>query len=87
LLQVTFAVSTFAGVAMKSSLDSIIDDLVITAFGDRTLREQFLFRESLHNLVRLAQAEQMHDIRTSVSRLTGVAAAYPTGRKVQIDGF
>lgn len=72
---------------MKSSIDSIIDDLVVTAFGDRTLREQFLFRASLHNLVRLAQAEQMLDIRTSISKLTGTTDLHASVRKAQVDGF
>ncbi len=70
---------------MTSKLESIVDDLVVTAFGDRSSREQFLFRESLRNLVRLAQAEQRLDIRTSALKLTGAIVAPQGAHKVRID--
>jgi len=72
---------------MQAHTDSIIDDLVGIAMSDRTTREQFLFRQSLHNLVRLAKAEQMLDIRASVTRLTGAQPATGSDCKAKVDGL
>lgn len=70
---------------MTAHTDSIIDGLVDIAMSGRTTREQFLFRQSLHNLVRLAKAEQMLDIRRSVARLTGAQPANGSGSKAKVD--
>lgn len=72
---------------MKPRTETIIDDLVNATFSDRTARERFLFRQSLHNLVRLAKAEQLLDIRASVTTLTGVVHAPSNGREANIDGL
>jgi hypothetical protein len=77
--------SSDAGLAMKVHTDSIIDDLVEIAMSGRTTREQFLFRQSLDNLVRLAKAEQMLDIRASVAKLTGAQSATGPASTAEID--
>jgi hypothetical protein len=73
-------------ISMKPMTESIIEDLVSVAFADGTAREKFLFRQSLHNLVRVAKAEQLVDIRKSVATLTGTAPASTCGSGAKIDG-
>lgn len=72
---------------MQPNTEAIIDDLINVTFGDRTAREQFLFRQSLHNLVRMARAEQLLEIRASVATLTGAVHAASNGHKANIDGL
>lgn len=57
---------------MKPTVEMAIDNLIgATLGGDAPYRDKHLFRESLRGLVRLAKAEQMLEIKTSVERLTG----------------
>jgi hypothetical protein len=72
---------------MKPNIDMLIEDLVATALGNRTAREQFLFRQSLHNLVRLAKAEQMLEIKSSMTKLSGAAGARQNARQARVDGL
>jgi hypothetical protein len=53
--------------------DQVISAL-IEAAGHLSVREQYLYRQSLLGLVRLAKVEQMNDIRTNVGMLIGSAA-------------
>lgn len=46
---------------------------LVAAAGDLSMREAYLYRQSLLALVRLAKAEQMREIRTSVTHLLGDA--------------
>jgi hypothetical protein len=48
--------------------DQVISSL-IEAAGHLSAREQYLYRQSLLALVRLAKVEQMNDIRASVGML------------------
>jgi hypothetical protein len=72
---------------MKSNVETMIESLVQAVQGNKTLREQFLLRESLRNLVRLAKAEQMLEIRASVLKLTRGITDNPARRKAKIDGM
>ena len=59
---------------MISTLDAVIESLVDSqSSATATMRQKHVLRESLRALARLAQAEQMRDMRASVRRLTGVA--------------
>lgn len=60
---------------MKMPIEALIDNLVDAALGSNTARERFLFRESLRNLVRVAKAEQMVEIKANVAKLTGADMA------------
>lgn len=60
-----------------TTIDAVIESLVTAQSVDVTragpamsAREAHVYRESLRGLVRLAQAEQLRDMRTSVKRLT-----------------
>jgi len=46
---------------------------LVAAAGDLSMREAHLYRQSLLALVRLAKAEQMREVRTSVTHLLGDA--------------
>lgn len=49
--------------------EQIIEALVASHnFGNPDLRAKYLFKESLRNLVRLAKAEQLMEIRKDVAR-------------------
>jgi DNA-binding FrmR family transcriptional regulator len=50
--------------------DQVISQLVAAA-GSLNAREAYLYRQSLLSLVRLAKAEQMREVRDSVTRLIG----------------
>lgn len=47
---------------------------LIEAAGMHSAREQYLYRQSLLALVRLAKAEQMNEVRTNVGMLIGAPA-------------
>lgn len=47
---------------------------LIEAAGMRSAREQYLYRQSLLALVRLAKAEQMNEVRANVGMLIGTPA-------------
>lgn len=60
-----------------TTIDAVIESLVTARSAGATragpvmsVREAHLYRESLRGLVRLAQAEQLRDMRASVKRLT-----------------
>ena len=56
---------------MKTTLSAqqVIEDLVKATYGDNvSARQKHLFQEALQSLVRLAQAEQMLQIRRDVDR-------------------
>jgi len=55
---------------MDKSVDAIIEELVNSVQAGKSAREQFLFRQSLHNLVRLARSELLLEIRRNAERLT-----------------
>lgn len=55
-----------------STTGKFIDELVIAAQGEHaSLREQYLFRQTLHNLVRQAKLEQLAEMRSNVERAVG----------------
>ena len=71
---------------MKKKLDSddVIENLIITVLGgDATARQQYLFRENLRNLVRLAKAEQIVEIKSNVHRLTGTLETHSARRRAK----
>jgi hypothetical protein len=71
---------------MKSRLatEEIIDSLVVACLGeDTTARQQHLLRENLRNLVRLAKAEQVMEIKTSVNKLVGAIDAQEARRRAK----
>lgn len=72
---------------MKTTVEMMIENLVQAVYGDKTVREQFLMREALRNLVRMARAEQMLEIKNSVAKLTQGMAENAGKRKTKIDGF
>lgn len=52
--------------------EKLINDLVISMLPpESTLREQYVLREALNSLVRLAKSEQMMEVKNNVRRLTG----------------
>jgi hypothetical protein len=70
---------------MKSTVEAVIEDLVQATYGDKSVREQFLMREALRNLVRLARCEHTLEIKSSVSRLTRNVTEHAACRKGKID--
>lgn len=70
---------------MKPNVETMIEDLVNSTVGNKSLREKHLFREALRNLARLAKAEQMLEIKTSVKKLTGALTTHASRRKAKID--
>ncbi|MEA5097496.1 MAG: hypothetical protein VB032_03045 [Burkholderiaceae bacterium] len=66
--------------------EQIIEALVATYdIGNKDIRAKHLFRESLHNLVRLAKAELLLEMRKDVAKVTcpmrGVASSAFTTRE------
>lgn len=54
----------------SSSTDALIEDLLEATYGcNATMRQKYAFRETLFGLVRLAKAEQLHEMRTTVEKL------------------
>ncbi len=54
-----------------SVTEQTIDELIAATFTSHsTLKEKYFFRESLRNLVRLAKAEQLRDMRMDVAKVT-----------------
>ena len=71
---------------MKKMLDtdSVIESLIaVTLSEDATARERHIFRENLRGLVRLAKAEQVVEIKTSVRRLAGALEAHTARRRAK----
>lgn len=70
---------------MKKKLDSdiIIDNLVAAVLESAGTRERHLFRENLRNLVRLAKAEQVAEIKMNVRRLAGAMEAHSARRRAK----
>jgi hypothetical protein len=61
---------------MNSTIDTVIDSLIeLHCQSETDLRQRHLFRESLRGLVRLAQAEQMWEIKSNVRTLTDMSQA------------
>ena len=59
--------------ATKPSTEQVITDLIDTFYErDLTVREKYVFRESLRGLVRLAKSEQMLEMKANVKKLAGV---------------
>jgi hypothetical protein len=55
-----------------SSTDIFIEDLLDATYGrNADVRQKFVFREALLGLVRLAKAEQVFEMRTTVDMLIG----------------
>jgi hypothetical protein len=63
--------------------DQLIEKFLTTTAGSfGSLREQYLIRETLYSLMRLARSEQLMDIRNSVNRLIPASLrATPARRK------
>jgi hypothetical protein len=71
---------------MKNILNSevAIEDLVAANCGETaTARQKHIYREALRGLVRLAKAEQLREMKTSVDRLTGAIAARAARRQTR----
>ena len=71
---------------MKKRLetDQVIDNLIAAMLGEEaTPRQQYLFRESLRSLVRLAKSEQVMDIKMNVKKLTGAMDAHNARRRAK----
>ncbi|WP_141104008.1 hypothetical protein [Noviherbaspirillum denitrificans] len=68
----------------KLDTDDVIDNLIAATLGlDAPARQRHLFRENLRNLVRLAKAEQVVEIKENVRRLTGVLEAHSARRRAK----
>ncbi len=71
---------------MKPTVEMAIENLIeATLCGGVTLREKHLFRESLRSLVRLAKAEQILEIKTSVKSLTGAITTHAHRRQAKVN--
>ena len=71
---------------MKKKLDTddVIENLINAMLGEEaSARQRHLFRESLYNLVRLAKAEQVVEIKANVRRLTGALEAHAARRRAK----
>jgi hypothetical protein len=56
-----------------STTDGLIEDLLDATYGkDAHIRQKFAFKQALLGLVRLAKAEQVFEMRTTVDKLIGV---------------
>ncbi|MDB5796183.1 MAG: hypothetical protein JWP36_85 [Paucimonas sp.] len=57
----------------KKDVDHVIAEIVeATSNKHMSAREKYLYRETLRSLVRLARSELLAEMRSSVSRLTGL---------------
>ena len=57
---------------ITSSTDVLIQDLLDATYGtDVNARQKFIFKQALLGLVRLAKAEQIQEMRTTVEKLIG----------------
>jgi hypothetical protein len=71
---------------MKPNIDTVIETLIFATLGENsTAKEKHLLRESLRNLVRIAKAEQVFEMKISVKRLTGAVTAQAGRRQAKID--
>jgi hypothetical protein len=53
-----------------------IEDLILATYGPKQgLREQHVFRQALHGLVRLAKSEQLLEMKMNVARGAGAMTA------------
>ena len=56
----------------QSPTDALIKELLDATYGQGAdVRQKFVFRQALLGLVRLAKAEQVFEMRTSVEKLIG----------------
>lgn len=54
------------------STDKLIHDLLNATYGENAnVRQKFVFKQALLGLVRLAKAEQVFEMRTTVEKLIG----------------
>jgi hypothetical protein len=61
---------------------NVIEDLVVASAIDASdPRQQYIFRQALHSLVRQAKVEHMIEMRRSVERLTGINIRSLKGRQ------
>jgi hypothetical protein len=68
---------------MKKNLDTndVIENLVSATLSESaSFRQRHVFRENLRNLVRLAQAEKIVEIKENVQRLSGNLNAHSARR-------
>ncbi len=62
--------------------DELIEEFLTAASGPLvTPREQYLLRETMYSLLRLARSEQLMDIRNSVNRLVPMSLRATPGRR------
>lgn len=60
----------------KLDTDQVIESLIVATLGeDATVRQKYMYRESLRSLVRLAKSEQVMHIKANVRKLTGALEA------------
>ncbi len=61
-----------------------IQDLTTATYGDLSdVRQQYIFSQALHALVRLAKLEQMMEVKQNVGRASGVAANASSRRQTK----
>ncbi len=64
------------------STGKAIDDLISATYAAKpSIREQYVFKQVLHGLVRLAKAEQMLEIKMNVEKMTGSLAGVSSSRR------
>jgi len=64
--------------------ENIIDELIVAVYGYASgSREQFVFLQALHGLVRLAKTEQMLEVRMNVERAAGASAGSSSRRQTR----
>ena len=65
--------------------DTIIEELITLACGEKQdPRSRHLFSHALHGLVRVAQAEQLQQMRLDVELATGGGRTFPAGLDTDI---
>ena len=64
--------------------DELIEEFLTAAAGNlRSPREQYLLRETMYSLLRLARSEQLMDIRNSVNRLVPASLRATPARRAR----
>lgn len=70
--------------ATSSSTDTLIKELLDATYGqEANFRQKFVFKQALLGLVRVAKAEQVFEMRTTVEKLIGGAPSNATRQRTK----
>ncbi|MDB5840049.1 MAG: hypothetical protein JWQ23_2001 [Herminiimonas sp.] len=68
----------------KTGTDAVIADMIEATHGQGlSAREQYVYREALLSLVRLAKSELVHEIKTNVYKLIGSPITLSSRQRVK----